>query len=234
MKLYHGTSETVARKALVEGLKPRQESGSKGNWNHTVSSDARTVYMTEVYAGYFACHVAGEEGERWGILEVDVARLDPKRMMPDEDFLEQATRGRRLNFRGGAKLQKMEMKQRTEWFRQHLTDFQHVWQDSLNHLGTVAYMGAIPPEAITRAAVYDSKSNNTVSMASIDPSIMLLNHKFCQGKYIALTRWLIGDSVTPAEFVGWGEEALAMYPKAFRENIERELQNRSGWEQIKP
>lgn len=33
-RLYHGTSEPIARKAMFEGLRPRQLSGHEGNRNH--------------------------------------------------------------------------------------------------------------------------------------------------------------------------------------------------------
>ena len=72
MKLYHGTTEAVARKALREGLRTRSETGSTGNWQHTVSSPTDRVYLTEAYAPYFA-HAAQPDDvplpeQRWAII----------------------------------------------------------------------------------------------------------------------------------------------------------------------
>ena len=38
MKVYHGTTESVARRAFSEGIRPRNVSGSSGNWDHSVQS----------------------------------------------------------------------------------------------------------------------------------------------------------------------------------------------------
>ncbi|MGW8177299.1 MAG: hypothetical protein ACWGQW_00660, partial [bacterium] len=63
MKLYHGTSARVARKAGQQGLKPRGK--RKSNWD--VPSRSDLVYLTLAYAAYFAA-VASKPKEKWGIV----------------------------------------------------------------------------------------------------------------------------------------------------------------------
>lgn len=195
MKLAHGTSERVARIVLEEGLRPRGETGSKGHWKHTVDSSLETVHLTNSYAGYFA-GCAAEPGERWAVIEVDV---DTDNLLPDEDFLEQASRGDPLGLQvmGGART----MKDRTKWFRDRLVDFQEHWKDSLEALGTVAHLGAIPPDQITKVALFDA-SNAPMAWKAMDPTITLLNYKICGGQYRALTQWLLGYAVPPEELFG--------------------------------
>ena len=85
MKLYHGTSERVARLAMTEGLCPRFESGVESVWEDHPSSE-HYVYLTVAYAAYFAMNAA-PEGERWAIIEIDTD------LLPDLAFLQQQIGG---------------------------------------------------------------------------------------------------------------------------------------------
>jgi hypothetical protein len=213
MKLYHGTTETVARLALTEGLCPRSETGADSRWEAHPSSGEH-VYLTETYAGYFAMS-ATEGDERWGIVEVETDLLDHGDLCPDEDFLEQVSRAQTWpagRFYDGIRACS-SMEERTAWFRENLQGFAHLWEESLNHLGNVAHHGCIPVEAITRVSVYDPRSNGTVSMAAADPCIMPLNHQICGDKYRALTRWLAGYPVDPAALMGWTWQVLPEHQK---------------------
>src|SRR5436305_754281 len=73
MKLYHGTTGTLAKKALKQGIKPRSETG-RNNWERA-ASHPKCVYLTTCYAGYFAA-MAKQRGRMVGILEVDADLLD--------------------------------------------------------------------------------------------------------------------------------------------------------------
>ena len=199
MKLYHGTSGRVARRALTEGLLPRSKTGSEGNWEHSCPSNPDLVYLTSAYAPYFAM-TASEPGELWGIVEVDTDLLADYDMLPDEDFLEQASRQQELPEEWG--LNDSSMEDRTRWFREHLCQFQHLWEQSIEHLGNCAHEGGISPKAITRIALYDSKTNPSLSMMAMDPAICLMNYRFCGDKYRALCRWMMGEDVSPALFLG--------------------------------
>lgn len=200
MLLYHGTKASVARKALTEGLRPRSETGLPSHWEENKApSNPDAIYLTVAYAGYFA-HAADEDGEGWGIVEVDTDRLDASLFVPDEDFLEQATRNQEVPsddpfWRDLAEATSME--ERTAWYRENITLFAHLWGNSLEGLGNCAYQGSIPPEAITRVTVYDPKSNPTMTLAALDPLIIIINFRICGAKYKEITRWLAGYEGNP-------------------------------------
>jgi len=202
MLLYHGTSERVARLALTQGLWPRQDTESKGNWDHTVPSRSDLVYITRAYAPYFAGHTAKTD-ERWGIVEIDSDELYPfiddgfNGILPDEDFLEQASRGMSPDdFKGVLSADAIDelaacktMEERTIWFRDSMEMFAGLWEKSIEKLGNAAYLGTIPTNAITRVALFEPSSNPFVVMAAADPMISLLNYMICGQKYRALTDW---------------------------------------------
>lgn len=214
MKLYHGTSEKFAKVALHQGLKPRGDRASQ--WKIASSKDR--VYLTSAYALYFAAN-ASEEKERWAVLEVDTDLLLPHRLVPDEDFLEQATRGKQELFIKGT------MIQRTKWFRKHAEQFSHHWEQSVAGLGNCAYQGEIPVEAITRVAYFDSTKNFSMAVKALDPTITLLNYRIVGGTYRALLKWLFGDPVEMKDLFGPGFEVIGEeHQKAFEEAVN----NRSG------
>lgn len=188
MKLYHGTTEAIARRALKCGLKPRGTTKQGGNWE--MESQPDCVYLTETYAPYFAFSATNDAAETWGIVEVDIGLLDEDNMRPDEDYLEQVTRGH-----GPAPAASME--ERTLWYRERLDEFAHHWTGSVASLGNAAHMGLIHKKAITRIALYEPRSNPYITMTAVDPQISLANFAFMSDKYRTLTRWFFGDDVSP-------------------------------------
>ena len=209
MKLYHGTSERVARLALQEGLLPRDESGVESHWEDCPSGE-EYVYLTAAYAGYFAMQATDrDEDGRWAIIEIDTDLLpDGDDLYPDEDFLEQVTRGQMLPAEWGIPLMTADpetgtMVARTKWFRENLWMFAHLWEDSIKGIGNCCHAGAIPPEAITRVSYIDPKEAAQMCLMAADPFISLMNYAICQTKYKALTRWFMGEDVNPADF-GYG------------------------------
>jgi hypothetical protein len=201
MKIYHGTTEAVARAAVTEGLKPRGESGVKTNWENCPSR-SDLVYLTTAYAGYFGIS-ASEPGDPIGIIEVDLELLDQSLLLPDEDFIEQGSRGDSQwdNKWIQSALVGLDMTERTAFFRDNLELFSSLWTDSLAHLGNCAYKGSIPREAISRICIFDPKENPTIHHLALDPTISLLNYQFCGNKYRSLCRWLIGDPVAAGDLM---------------------------------
>ncbi len=200
MRLYHGTTEAVARGAFTHGLRPRGRAA--GNW--TLPSNAKTVYLTDVYAGYFAANATG--GGRWGLVEIDVNRLEQSRLQPDEDWCEQAMRGHPGQPTGN-------LRERTLWWRRRAHLYAGQWRASLEGLGTIGHRGTIPGSAVTRVAIFDPASNATVGMAAMDPSISLANHALCKEKYAALTAWIFGDPCAARTFLGWQDmDTLSTLP----------------------
>lgn len=190
MILYHGTSGFVARKAVEDGLQPRRNHGVS-NWKHTVESHPDCVYLTDIYGPYFAM-TASKDGEM-GLIEIDSDLLDTRQMVPDEDFLEQASRSKVFH-------RKRDMKARTTSLRKSLKQYSGLWRQSVQQLGTCAYYGAIPSSAITRVSVLKPESNPEIITMFSDPTITILNHRFCFDVYKMLTNWMMGEEVSVNRF----------------------------------
>jgi hypothetical protein len=238
MKIYHGTNEHTALKALNEGLKPRIATG-KSNWKHTTESNPSMVYLTDTYAPYFAFSATplddkGEFTERMAIIEIDTELLDERWMMPDEDAIEQMTRHPDDTKEFGIKGK--SVKQRTKWVRDHINEFQHCWEISLSRIGNCAYKGTIPVEAITRVVLHN-ESNQVMNMQIAQPTITTMNFKFYGNWYKMLTKWFAGYDVTVDELFATrlmgassllSEEERAMEHKAWSQA----MADRSGMEII--
>lgn len=198
MKIYHGTSASKALKTLEEGIKPR---GSQpGNWESTVLSNPGMVYLTVAYAPYFSMCASGDED--WGIVEVDTDLLNEGDLMPDEDFLEQASRNQKLPKKW--KINGADMDTRTQFFRDHLTDFQHMWKDSVRLIGNLAHHGIVPKKAITRVTTFSPSQNPDMMMMAGDPTISLMNYMVCGAKYRALSQWFAAREMDPTELFNFG------------------------------
>lgn len=228
MKLYHGTTEAVACRALRDGLLPRIAHG-RSNWGHgiTTESNPSLVYMTSVYAPYFGLQAIDcadiKAGFKIGIVEIETDMLQERWMRPDEDFIEQVTRNendtKRLGIKG------VGMAERTKWVRNHIDQFSGMWKLSVEHLGNCAHKGQLPAHAITRVSICQISASTLMLIAARDPAITWVNKKFCGDKYAMITRWCMGESVTldewlklnhqehmreqmPNEAVKWHEEQL--------------------------
>jgi len=213
MLLYHGTNEEAAQNALKEGLKPRANTSLKGNWKHTVDSRDDCVYLSKVYAPYFA-GCATENG-RWAIIEIDTTRLDESLFLPDEDYMQQATVKAEIPdepFYGGlrranlAKDAKERLFKRNDWFRRNLHEYRAFWEQSIDRIGNCCYQGIIPGEAITRTSLFDTASNPTVMMNSMDPTISIMNYQFMKPQYEALTKWFMDDEFDPKDIFLFSKE----------------------------
>lgn len=193
MKLYHGTTETIARAALERGLSPRADTGVASVWKEMPSRDDM-VYLSASYALYFAMAAVGSD-EKCGIVEVDTDLMESSLLHPDEDFLEQATRDRTdlaPSF--------LDMEGRTAWYRDNLESFQPHWDLSIKGLGNCAYLGQIVPAEITRVAIFDPTKAPSIAFMALDPMISLINYHFMSTKYRALMSWLFGEVVRLSDF----------------------------------
>lgn len=192
--LYHGTTAKAALRAFEVGLQPRRVVKTS-NWK-TFESHPDFTYLTDAYAPFYAS-MACDEGESWGVVEVSLVALDFKRLRPEEDALEQITRGVKdwsvvedPQIRSVlSRIPEGDMVERTRYVRDHADRVRGTWVVTLQHMGTCAYRGPIPARAITRVATYDPESNSYVSLASVDPTITLLNYQLMADHYRALTKW---------------------------------------------
>ena len=170
IKLYHGTTTKHLGKILKQGITPRHNRPS--NWDkHPSRNDM--VYLTNAYAIWFA-QVATKENESPVVLEV---LADEKRLYPDEDFLEQATRSL-SNWQEFHR--ENTLAEKTKMFRDNLLDD---WQDqtnkSLQHLGNASHKGTIKLKNILRYVVL----NKDPLFAFGDPSITIQNYFILGPKY---------------------------------------------------
>jgi hypothetical protein len=194
-RLYHGTSEKRARRAMLEGLMPRGANGRVNHWKHTVGSNPRAVYLTDTYALYFAS-AATHGNQRWAVIEIDTAALDEDLLRVDEDALEQFGR----NGVDGLP-DDWDMKRRTMYYRRRARHNPN-WTASLEALGTCAHYGTIPPEAFTRVAFLDWRQHSSLALACADASISRMGFKFCGGDHRARVQWLFGDPFDRAAAMG--------------------------------
>ncbi len=183
MKLYHGTSERYLQQILRDGLQPRGE--LDGNWEKCPSrSDC--VYLTVAYAPYYGFFTANEE-EQIVIVEVDSNLLKRGNLLPDEDYIAQATEKDAIP---GETLE-----ERTIWVRDRLHTFADYQEMSLNGLGNCCYRGTISLEAITRIAIAEPDKTSNLCLMAADPTITIMNFALMQDVYQNLTRAFAGYPV---------------------------------------
>jgi hypothetical protein len=232
MKLYHGTTADVARLALDEGLCPRGETGVVGNWEHTCPSASDRVYLTTAYAPYFAHAAQPEdlavEDQRWGVVEIDTDLIEePEHLCPDEDWLEQGSRGEIPKghvFRDIGLQHCKTMEERTALFREYAPAFNESWADSIEGLGTCAHVGAISYQAITRVSILEPAKARDIVFAAVDPMISIMNYAICGEKYRALTRWFF-DPVEPADIFGSPFMNHPEVPEAHRRAMRKQVEH---------
>lgn len=198
MLLYHGTSFARWEQIKDTGILPRKLSGVS-NWEHTIESEANTIYLTDAYAPYFSFQtIADGEPNFAVIIEIDSDRLTQSKFVADEDALEQVSR----QVKNGDGLPKdMSMEDRTLHYRKMAPTYaQHGYgyEWSLKALGTCGYRGKIPLKAITRVAIVDLSVNKQMSVF-LDPSISIINYQFVGSKYRALLKMVFGDEPNPED-----------------------------------
>lgn len=182
MLLYHGTTSLSAARALKQGILPRSKLGQdfKGNWEHTILSHPDRVYLTDVYAFYFAMTACKNKGDRPAVIEIDTDLIDDTLLVADEDALAQVF-----------KKDNVSLIESTEYYRDEETCTD--WQASMAMMGTCAFYGAIPSSAITRICIINPEIQKRSLWTAMDASISILNYTFCKAKYKNLTGWFFGD-----------------------------------------
>lgn len=212
MLLYHGTSRSVARKALREGLKPRGK--NKSTWKRAPSA-ADSVYLTDAYAPYFSFNAADDDGGM-GVVVVDHDYLDEFRLLADEDALEQSSRS---GDSVSGKIIKGTMARRTAYYRRWATKYADAGFDaswSLQVLGTARYAGEIPPEAIVKVIEWTSQEIPHLPFI-FDPTITLLNYHIMGGRYRYMMQKFAqvetGLSLSEFDKFGWNDDILDEFKK---------------------
>lgn len=179
--LCHGTTGDKLETILKEGIKPREMTG-KSNWEH-FPSESSMVYLTTAYPFYFsmAALSEGENSNDLAVIEVDRKKLDKDKFYPDEDFIAQVI--------SSASQKPLEEVHKN--VVRNIHEYRHLWRRSLAAMGTMAYKGHIPPEAIKRCARVDTKKRGALKFA-VDPCISMINYQLMGAGYERFTRWLLG------------------------------------------
>jgi hypothetical protein len=219
--LYHGTNAKNLNAILSKGIQPR--GNKKGNWD-AFPSRPDMIYLTTAYAPYFAIQSC-DSGQKALILELDHNKLDQENLYPDEDFIVQCL----------AAQNNQDIDDIHEDIKDTLECYQHHFEDSINGLGNVCYMGVVPPDAISRYCLIDPKTRSDLMMMSLDPSISLMNYRFCGSRYRSIISWLFGDRSDFEIGIGDNEAYLEMMERSVPGSKEKTMKlfsNRDGIEVV--
>lgn len=183
MKLYHGTSSRYLERILTEGLKPRGR--RRSNWSY--KSHPEMVYLTDAFAPHFANVAASGKRDQCLILEVDVELLDEGDLFPDEDLIGQA-----LAHNEGWPLEKAQ-----RHALKHLYHWQDRWKVAMEHMGTVAHMGVIPPDAFTRYVLADTRARPHLGMLTDPAGVSPMVYKHMGEQYRGVLAWFFDGGELP-------------------------------------
>ena len=157
------------------------------------------------------------------ILELDLARIDESRLYPDEDFIVQA-----ISQQSGKSIEDVH-----DGIRDALEDYQQHAMISLEHLGNCSHKGGIPRVAVTRYCLIDWAARKDIGGIVLDPSISLMNYRFCGEKYRSIIAWLFGDRKDFEVGLGGNEAYIEIVERCqpgYRKIVEDMFANRDGIE----
>jgi len=179
MILFHGSSAAHLASVRKQGLIPR---GAKpSNWADEPSRPD-TIYLTDSYPHFFGTKVGNPVTIAY---EIDLCLLDPRRLLPDEDYIAQ---------KGLVSKSAGETIMATA--RRRLEEFPGEWRNSLIELGTCCYRGKIPTSAIKRCCQFNRAMNGKVAIHWVMHEVSLEEHSK-KGKYFAmLNAWMFADYET--------------------------------------
>jgi len=205
-RLYHGTSEQLAKLAPHQGIAPydvKEDADADRTFSDTKHD---LVYLSDVYPGQMA-YAHSNSKERWGIIEIDVSALDLSLLLPAEDALSTPVR--------------KPKDPRRRIFRSKMR-----WDRSVATCGLCVYNGTIPANAVRRVAIYNPFSNWLVTKSVLH---IRLNKGVHHTKNLqhnrTITRWLTAEGVTSEDWLG---NKYAVTPPKEKEEVMTALLERSG------
>jgi hypothetical protein len=215
-RLYHGTTEAVAKSAPVKGLLPYEVSPLDNGKPRAICASAITgLSLTDAYAGVMAFDTCTTR-DRWGLIEIDPDELDEKLFVPHELFLLEKSK-KKIDTAND------HQKAITD-YRNKLTANHKAWKESLASLGLCVYQGTIPVSAITKITIYDWRTNWFVTREVFNINIASKYHKMQVDRHKLMTRWLMCEAIQPEE---WVPDYKSLKP-ADREPISAGVINKSG------
>jgi hypothetical protein len=172
--IYHGTAAKNLESIRRHGLLPTDDIGIKTNWK-AVPSKLGCVYLSKAYALYYG-QAGGDYESPFALIEVDETKLDPTRMLPDEDFIAEVFKeGHRMGgqlpdeFLDASGIEELTNRIDPRRFRSLLEDCQ-------TYFGNVVYEGVIPPEAISRVAILSWEEQHILRHLALDATPTPINH----------------------------------------------------------
>ena len=160
MMLFHGTTETNAKRIMKEGFKPDK------NYNWQVKSKPGFVYLSLAYAPFYA-NAANSESRNRALIKVEVKE---SALYPDDDYV---MYGLGMPKYTQADLNKLDLEEH-KW----------LWEKSLKYLGNVS----AKPEDITIIGCRVFDTTNLLSVC--DPGITPMNYMLMGEYYRKLTEWI--------------------------------------------
>lgn len=192
-KLYHGTTESAALRALAHGI----ESGgvpSRTNWTQMIESHPDMVYLTRAYALFLAlAAIGGNARERAAVIEVEMNKLAERDFYPDEDFIAE---GLMIPPHGT-----IEGNRRRKEIRDQIQLYQHRWSESLEKLGNITHRRTVPQSAILRVAFFQPTSNQFIANEAAKATVRTQHYRLWGERYRRLTAWLFGRNISADEWM---------------------------------
>lgn len=180
MKIYHGTSHSIARKAASQGLSPQQFDLPLNLKTECTISNSDMVYLSTTYA---LCSAYASDETQIAIIEIETDRLDKKRFYPDEDFVYEFLKRRNSYFHANNH-------GLYDYIRGNPHIFQEYWSGSLQMLGGICYKGLVPANAITRYLVFDLELfDSTLANSMMYPIVCVTNHSVIGWFYKQFIAW---------------------------------------------
>lgn len=215
-KLFHGTTEIIAKGATVSGIKPYEVSPFDGGKPRSIcASSGGNICLTDVYGAFMAFDTCTPK-DRWGIIEIDVDKLDEKLFVPHEIFLLEKSKKKIENYK--------DHYQAVVDYRFKLLTNQKYWKDSFFSLGLCNYHGIIPPDAISKISIFDWRSNWFITREVVGATISSKFHKIQSERHMLINRWMMCDAIDPSEWVDNYSELNSQQ----REQISSGMVNKSG------
>lgn len=176
MFLYHGSSAAHLESVRKQGLVPR---GAKPSQWEDEPSRPDMVYLTDSYPHFFGTMGGNQMTVAY---EIDLNTLDPRRLLPDEDYI--AQKGLVSESPGESIMTAA---------RRRLEDFSGLWRSSLLELGTCCYHGKIPASAIKRCCQFNRPMNGKLALRWVAHAIGLDEHTQMGDLYKNLNLWMFAD-----------------------------------------
>lgn len=187
-RLFHGTSHRWLSQCVTEGIKPRAltEVDPLGD------SHPGMIYLTTCHAPWWAwLRAHRDDVTRGAIIEVDATVLNPALFEFDEVVLEQVGRlGPRFDGIEGS------VAERLRAYRESIDTgrLQNIpWSLSLDLMGSIAYRGTVPPDAILRYVLVDVDALAPDVIGVVDPTVDTLTHAIRKKPNTELTNQLLRE-----------------------------------------